>query len=82
MRQGCGGEAGASAGYEFVRRIGRENGASYLGAMTTPCIAKRNEIERLFRCSKGYHRIFSRFEKLDVLFLGFLKFAFIAEALR
>jgi len=37
---------------------------------------KRNEIERLFR------RIFSRFEKLEVLFLGFLNFALIIEALR
>jgi transposase len=43
---------------------------------------KRNEIERLFRRLKGYRRIFSRFEKLDVLFLGFLSFAFIVEALR
>jgi transposase len=43
---------------------------------------KRNEIERLFRRMKGYRRIFSRFEKLDVLFLGFLAFAFIVEALR
>ena len=33
---------------------------------------KRNEIERLFRRLKGFRRIFSRFEKLDVLFLGFL----------
>src|SRR5713101_4656159 len=29
---------------------------------------KRNEIERLFRRLKGFRRIFSRFEKLDVLF--------------
>jgi transposase len=43
---------------------------------------KRNEIERLFRRLKGFRRLFSRFEKLDVLFLGFLKFALIVEALR
>jgi transposase len=43
---------------------------------------KRNEIERLLRRLKGSHRIFSRFEKLDVLVLGFLNFAFILEALR
>ena len=43
---------------------------------------KRNEIERLFRRLKGYRRIFSRFEKLDAVFLGFLGFAFIVEALR
>ena len=43
---------------------------------------KRNEIERLFRRLKGYRRIFSRFEKLDCLFLAFLCFALIVEALR
>ena len=42
---------------------------------------RRNEIERLFRRLKGYRRIFSRFEKLDVLFLGFILFALICEAL-
>jgi transposase len=43
---------------------------------------KRNEIERLFRRLKGFRRIFSRFEKLDVVFLAFLIFALIVEALR
>ena len=43
---------------------------------------KRNEIERLFRRLKGFRRIFSRFEKLDVIFLAFLHFALIIEALR
>ena len=43
---------------------------------------KRNEIERLFRRLKGFRRIFSRFEKLDVLFLAFIHFALIIEALR
>ena len=43
---------------------------------------KRNEIERLFRRLKGFRRIFSRFEKLDLVFLAFLQFALIDEALR
>lgn len=43
---------------------------------------KRNEVERLFRRLKGFRRIFSRFEKLDVMFLGFLTFALIVEAMR
>ncbi len=43
---------------------------------------KRNEVERLFRRLKGLRRIFSRFEKLDVVFLAFLHFALIVEALR
>ena len=29
-----------------------------------------NEVERLFRRLEGYRRVFSRFEKLDVMFLG------------
>ena len=43
---------------------------------------RRNEIERLFRRLKGFRRIFSRFDKLDVVFLAFLHFALIVEALR
>ena len=43
---------------------------------------KRNEIERLFRRLKGFRRIFSRFDKLDVIFLSFIHFAIIVEALR
>ena len=43
---------------------------------------RRNEIERLFRRLKGFRRIFSRFEKLDVVFLGFIVFALIVDALR
>ena len=43
---------------------------------------KRNEIERLFRRLQGFRRIFSRFDKLDVVFLAFLNFALIVEALR
>ena len=43
---------------------------------------KRHEVERLFRRLKGFRRIFSRFAKLDVIFLGFLHFALIVEALR
>jgi hypothetical protein len=31
---------------------------------------------------EGFRRIFSRFEKLDALFLGFLNFALILEAMR
>jgi transposase len=43
---------------------------------------RRNEIERLFRRLKGFRRIFSRFEKLDVMFTAFIYFALITEALR
>lgn len=43
---------------------------------------RRNEVERLFRRLKGFRRIFSRFEKLDVMFTAFINFALIVEALR
>ena len=36
---------------------------------------KRNEVERLFRRLKGFCRIFSRFDKLDVVFAFFIHFA-------
>lgn len=42
---------------------------------------RRNEVERLFRRLKGFRRIFSRFEKLDVMFIGFISFALIADGL-
>ncbi len=38
---------------------------------------KRNEVERLFRRLKGFRRIFTRFDKLDVIFIGFVVFALI-----
>jgi transposase len=43
---------------------------------------KRNEGERLFRRLKGFRRVFSRFDKLDVMFTGFIHFALIVVALR
>ena len=43
---------------------------------------RRNEIERLFRRLKGFRRIFSRFEKLDVMFVAFINFALIVDGLR
>ena len=42
---------------------------------------KRNEVERLFRRLKGFRRIFSRFDKLDVIFKFFIQFALIADIL-
>jgi len=42
---------------------------------------KRNEVERLFRRLKGFRRIFSRFDKLDVVFRFFINFALIVDTL-
>jgi hypothetical protein len=38
-------------------------------------------VERLFRRLKGFRRIFSRFDKLDVVFTFFIYFAPITDAL-
>ena len=43
---------------------------------------RRNEVERLFRRLKGFRRVFSRFDKLDSLFTGFILAALIFDALR
>jgi transposase len=43
---------------------------------------KRNEVERLFRRIKGFRRIFTRFDKLDVMFMGFIVFALIVIAIK
>lgn len=42
---------------------------------------RRNEVERLFRRLKGYRRIFSRFEKLDLMFIGFVNFVLVMDGL-
>jgi transposase len=43
---------------------------------------KRNEIERFFRMIKGFRRIFSRFEKLDIMFIGFVQLALVYLAIK
>jgi transposase len=43
---------------------------------------RRNEVERLFRRLKGFRRIFSRFEKLDIMFRAFLNFALIVDMIK
>ena len=40
---------------------------------------RRNEIERLFRRLKGFRRIFSRFEKRDIMFKAFINFVLIID---
>ena len=42
---------------------------------------QRNQVERLFRRLKRYRRIFTRYDKLDVVFLSFVYFALIVDAL-
>ena len=43
---------------------------------------RRNEIERLFRLIKGFRRVFTRFEKLDIMFIGFIQLALVYLSIR
>ena len=43
---------------------------------------RRNEVERLFRRLKGFRRVFTRYEKLDVMYLAFLTLALIYIAIK
>jgi transposase len=42
----------------------------------------RNEIERLFRSIQDFRRIFTRFDKLDVMYIGFIHLALIYMTIR
>ena len=42
---------------------------------------QRNQVERLFRRLKRFRRIFTRYDKLDIVFLAFVYFALIVDAL-
>ena len=54
-----------------------------------PCFAfddrmlykRRNEVERFFRRIKRFRRVFTRYDKLDIVFAGFILFARIFDSL-
>ena len=43
---------------------------------------RRNEVERFFRRLKAWRRVFTRYDKTDVMFAAFITAVLIAEALR
>ena len=43
---------------------------------------KRIEVERFFRLIQGFRRIFCRFEKLDIMYLGFIQLALVFLSIR
>ena len=57
-------------GYEPVRQNSKYDRELY---------KRRNEIERFFRRIKRFRRIFTRYDKLDVLYSGFILFAMIID---
>ena len=42
---------------------------------------QRNQVERFFRRIKRFCRIFTRYDKLDIIFLAFVYFALIVDVL-
>jgi transposase len=42
----------------------------------------RNQIERLFRLIQGFRRVFCRFDKLDIMYCGFIMLALVFISLR
>ena len=43
---------------------------------------QRNEIERLFRLIQGFRRVFCRFDKLDVIYCGFIMLALVFVSIK
>ena len=43
---------------------------------------RRNEVERYFRRLQGFRRVFTRYDKLDIMYSSFVTFAMICETLR
>ncbi len=72
---------------EKTRRLARENGHEPIvppkSNRTDPWkydkekYKKRNVVERLFRRIKGFRRVCTRYDKTDVMFMAFVRFAFI-----
>jgi len=42
---------------------------------------RKNEVERFFQRIKRFRRVFTRYDKLDIAFAGFILFAMIVDAL-
>ena len=42
---------------------------------------QRNQVERLFRRIKRFRRVFTRYDKLDIIFLAIISFAMILDAI-
>jgi hypothetical protein len=43
---------------------------------------RRLEVERRVRCPKNFHRVFSRFDTLDLMLLAFINFALVVKGFR
>ena len=60
-------------------RVSRRRQPGFCGNTTG---RHRNEVERLFRRLKGFRRVFSRYDRPDVIFPGFIVPALVVDSLR
>jgi len=58
-----------------------ELGRERADAFDTERYKKRNEIERSVLRLKRFRKIFTRYDKLDIIFAGFIYFAMIVDVL-
>jgi len=42
---------------------------------------RRNQVERFFLRIKRFRRVFTRYDKLDIIFAGFILFAMIVDSI-
>ena len=62
-------------------RIAYRSGGLVACVIPKQLYKQRNQVERLFRRIKRFRRFFTHYDKLDVIFLAFVYFALIVDAL-
>ncbi len=68
----------APEGRSSIEKIGNEyQGIPYL--YDVELYKRRNIIERLFRWLKEFQKVFTRYDKLDSMYLSFIQFACIVK---
>lgn len=68
--------------YNFIPVVPANPQRKHKWALDKRRYRQRNEVERLFRKLKAYRRVFTRYDKLDVMFAAFISVALIREHLR
>lgn len=68
--------------YNFIPVVPANPQRKHKWALHKRRYRQRNEVGRLFRRLKAYRRVFTRYDKLDVMFPAFISVALICEHLR
>ena len=72
-------ETASSLGYEPL--VPPKSNCRVIWEYDKELYKRRNEVERLFRSLKRFRRIATRYEKLDIIFVGVILFAMIIDSL-